>query len=167
MRSARRSTAPFPKRWWRRTAWRPFGSAQSLWSPAPADPEDVAHNGPPDRQLLWSRYGPRGIHRDLARTAAAASPRTIHTTSLGANALVSTPTAALIPLDLHFAEIDQHHTMLREPTVECQCVPCLDVNDARCVLLVDQRCDKRTKMTYDGTSSTANERRGALIRFVP
>jgi hypothetical protein len=39
-----------------------------------------------------------------------------------------------------------------------------DESDARCVLLVDQRCDKRTKVTCDRTSSTANERRGALIR---
>src|SRR5450631_3955942 len=65
---------------------------------------------------------------------------------------------------MHFAEIGQRHAVLREPTVECQCVPYLDVNDARCELLVDQRCDKRTKMTCDRTTSTADERRGALIR---
>jgi hypothetical protein len=56
------------------TAWRRFCSARSLQSPAPAHPEDVAHSGSPDRQPLWSRHGPPGIHRDRARTAAVASP---------------------------------------------------------------------------------------------
>ena len=57
------------------------------------------------------------------------------TSGLGANGLVSTPTAGLVPLDVHFAEISQHYTALREPTVERQCVPYFDVNDARRVLL--------------------------------
>jgi hypothetical protein len=37
---------------------------------------------------------------------------------LGANASVSTTTAVLVALDMRFAEINQHNTALREPTVE-------------------------------------------------
>jgi hypothetical protein len=86
------------------------------------------------------------------------------TTGLGANALVSTPPTALVPLDVHFAEISQHYAVLRKPTIECHRVPYFDVNDARCVLLVDQGCDKRAKMAFDWTNGAANERRDALIR---
>ena len=50
------------------------------------------------------------------------------TSGLGANALVSTPTAVRIPLDVHFAEISQHYTALRETTVERQCLAYFDVN---------------------------------------
>src|ERR1700746_3750698 len=85
------------------------------------------------------------------------------TSGLGADAL-STPTAVLVPLDVHFAEISQHNTALGEPTVERQCVPYFDVNDAHSVLLVDQRCDKRAKMACERTSGAVDERRGALIR---
>jgi hypothetical protein len=85
------------------------------------------------------------------------------TQGFGANALVSTPTAVLISLNVHFAEISQQYTVLREPTVERQCVPYFDVNDARRVLLVDQRCDKWAKMACERTSGAADECRGALI----
>jgi hypothetical protein len=89
------------------------------------------------------------------------------TAGLGANALVSTPTTALVPLDVHFAEIGQHYTVLRKPTIECRRVPYFDVNDVRRVLLVDQGCDKRAKMASEWTSGAANEGRGALIRSSP
>jgi hypothetical protein len=61
----------------------------------------------------------------------------LKTSGLSANALMSTPNAVLVPPDMRFAEIGQHYTVLREPTVERQCVSCFDVNDARRVLLVD------------------------------
>jgi hypothetical protein len=57
------------------------------------------------------------------------------TTGLAANALVSTPPTALVPLDVHFAEISQHYAVLRKPTIECHRVPYFDVNDVRRVLL--------------------------------
>src|SRR3984893_18777761 len=69
-----------------------------------------------------------------------------------------------IRIDVHFAEISQHYTAFREPTVERQRVPYFDVNDARRVLLVDQRCDKRAKMPGERTSGAVYECRGALIR---
>jgi hypothetical protein len=49
----------------------------------------------------------------------------------GANTLVPTPSAILVTLDMHIAEISQDHTTLPEPTVKRQCVSCFDVNDTR------------------------------------
>jgi len=87
----------------------------------------------------------------------------LSTPGLGENALVPAPTAVLVPLDVHIAEIGQHRTALREPTVERQCVLCFDVNDARSKLLVDQRTDERAKMACERTGSAADEGRGRLI----
>jgi len=77
---------------------------------------------------------------------------------------MSMPTAALVLLDVNFAEISRRHAALREPTVERQCMPCLDMDDTRRVLLVDQRSDKRAQMVCQRTSGAGDERRGALIR---
>ena len=93
--------------------------------------------------------------RHLARLTA---PR------LSTNTSLSTPTAALVSLDVRFAEISHHYTALREPTVERYCVPCLNVNDARRVLLVDQPRDKLPEMACQRTSGAANESRDARIR---
>jgi hypothetical protein len=87
----------------------------------------------------------------------------LSTPGLGENALVSAPTAALVMLDVHIAEISQHRTALREPTVERHCVLCLDVNDARSELLIDQRTDECAKMACERTGSAADEGRGTLI----
>ena len=59
----------------------------------------------------------------------------------------------------------KHHTALREPTVKRQCVPCFDVNDARRVLLIDQRTDKRDQ---DGSASgpAARPTRAAALSYV-
>ena len=77
---------------------------------------------------------------------------------------MSTPTATLVLLDVDLAEISQRHAAFPEPTVERQCVPCLDIDDARRVLLFDQRCDKRTEMVYQRTGAAASDRGGAFIR---
>jgi hypothetical protein len=69
----------------------------------------------------------------------------------------------LVTLDMHIADISQHHTALPEPAVKRQCVSCFDVNDARSVLLVDQRTNKRAKMICERASGAANERDYALI----
>src|ERR1700687_5135297 len=87
----------------------------------------------------------------------------LKTAGLGANPLVPTTSTVLVALDVHLAEISQHNTALREPTVKCQCVPCLDVNDARRVLLRDQRRDKDTQMGCKRTGGAVDERRSALI----
>ena len=52
-------------------------------------------------------------------------------------------------------KISQHHTTLRDPTVECQCVRYFDIDDARRVLLIDQRCHKRAKITCKRTGGAA------------
>ena len=57
------------------------------------------------------------------------------TPGLGADRSMST--ATLILRDVSFAEISQGYAAFREPTVERQCVPCLDVDDVRRVLLLD------------------------------
>jgi hypothetical protein len=82
---------------------------------------------------------------------------------LGANALVSTPTATLVPLDVCVPKISQHHTTLRDPTVKSQCVRYFDIDDARRVLLIDQRCHKRAKVTCKWTGGATSERRDILI----
>src|SRR5271157_1253973 len=87
----------------------------------------------------------------------------LNTPGLGTNALVPKTSTVLVALDVHLAEISQHNTALREPTIKCQCVQCLDVNDARRVLLRDQRRDKNTKMGCKQTSGAVNELRSALI----
>src|ERR1700730_4153600 len=88
----------------------------------------------------------------------------LNTSGLGANALVLTPTAVLVPLDVHVAQIGQRYTALREPAVERQCVQYFDVDDARCVLLVNQRRDKRAQIARKPTTSAGDKRRRALIR---
>jgi hypothetical protein len=80
----------------------------------------------------------------------------------GTNALVPTPSALLITLDMHIAEINQDHTALPEPTVKRQCVSCFDVNDARSELMIDQRTNKRTKMALERSRSAADEGCGTL-----
>jgi hypothetical protein len=85
------------------------------------------------------------------------------TAGLGANALASTPPAILVTLDVNIAETIQHHTALREPTVEGPCVPHPYVNDARRVLLVDQRSNKRAKMACERTDAATAKRHGTLI----
>src|ERR1700730_1121827 len=60
-------------------------------------------------------------------------------------------------------KISQHHTTLRDPTVECQCVRYFDIDDARRVLLIDQRCHKRAKITCKRTGGAASKRRDILI----
>jgi hypothetical protein len=81
---------------------------------------------------------------DLAHTASAqelqhlAHVISLATPRLCANGSMSTPTAALVPLDVNLAEISQRRATLRQPAVERQCVPCLDIDDTPCVLLVDQ-----------------------------
>jgi hypothetical protein len=70
----------------------------------------------------------------------------------------------LVLLDVDLAEIRQRHAVLRKPTVERHCVPYLDVDDARRVLLINQRCDERAKMSCQWTSGPAGERHRALIR---
>jgi hypothetical protein len=87
----------------------------------------------------------------------------LSTPGLGENALVPAPTALLVKLDVHIAEIGEHRTALREPTVERQCVLCLDVDDARPELPIDQRTDERAEMACERTGSAADEGRGTLI----
>jgi hypothetical protein len=70
--------------------------------------------------------------QQLAHVESFATPR------LRANGSMSTPTATPVLLDVDLAEIGQRHSALREPTVERQCMPCLDIDDTRRVLLVDQ-----------------------------
>jgi hypothetical protein len=60
--------------------------------------------------------------------------------------LTATPTAALVLLDVNLAELGERRAALREPTIERQGVPCLDMDDTRRVLLLDQRCDKLAEM---------------------
>ena len=60
------------------------------------------------------------------------------TPGLGTDGSMLMPTAALVPLDMDLAEISQRHSALREPTVERHCVQCLDIDDTRRVLLVNQ-----------------------------
>src|SRR5262245_30664661 len=85
------------------------------------------------------------------------------TPGLGENALVPAPTAVLVTLDVHIAESSQHHTALREPTINRQRVPCFDVDDARSELLIDQRTDERAEMACERTGSATDEGRGTLI----
>ena len=80
----------------------------------------------------------------------------------GTDALVPTPSAVLVALDMHVAEIGQDHTALPEPAVKRQCVSCLDVNDARSELMIEQRTNKRTKMNRERARSAADERRCTL-----
>jgi len=128
------------------TAWRRFCSARSLWSPAPDDPEDVAHSGLPHHQPLWFGHGGRTF------TATAEELQQLHQRLVltipgrGTNALLPAPSAVLATLDMRIAEIRQDHTALTEPTVKRQCASGFDVKDARSELMIDQRANKRIKM---------------------
>ncbi|WP_373507987.1 hypothetical protein [Thiocapsa sp.] len=73
-------------------------------------------------------------------------------------------TATLILLDVNFAEISQRHAAFLQPTVERQCVPCLDVDDVCREPLLDQRGDKRTEIVCQRTGGATDECRGTFIR---
>jgi hypothetical protein len=75
-----------------------------------------------------------------------------------ANAPVSAPSTVLIPLDVRFTESSQLNTMLGKPTVESQCVPRLDVDDAGRVLLLNQQSNRVVEMARQRAGSTAGER---------
>src|SRR5215472_8712763 len=79
---------------------------------------------------------------------------------------MSTPCTVLILLDVRFNESSQLNTTLGKPTVEGQCVPRLDVDDAGRVLLLNQRPDKVVEMARQRAGSTAGESSGTLIRSI-
>jgi len=83
-----------------------------------------------------------------------------------ANVPVSTPCTVLIPLDVRLSESDQLNAALGKPTVEGQCVPRFDVDDAGRVLLLNQRSNKVLEMARQWAGGAADERSGTLIRSI-
>lgn len=78
------------------------------------------------------------------------------TPGLSTDGLMPTPPAPLELLDRDVAEISQRHPALREPSIERECMQCLDMNDCRDGLLIRQRRNQVVEMSCQRAS-------GALI----